>query len=161
MNPLILLSIIGSIASLVGLLISAPNLKSRFIHLLYAIVLTVIAGGSILFINNIENKNKVLKTELNRYESISKNAERIINTYKYSSDVGTNRGFILTSIAFLEKNKTEFSETYILAKELVTNGILVTESAPDRDFEKKWNEEKRMKDGAQTMEALLKGIVNK
>ena len=120
-----------------------------------------IIGVAASYLNDIEKENKKLTSDLTKYESISKNAERIIETYKYSSDVVTNRGFILTSIAFLEKNKTEFSETYILAKELVTNGILVTESAPDRDFEKKWNEEKRMKDGAQTMEALLKGIVNK
>ena len=161
MNPLLLLTIIGSVASLVSLLISAPNLKSRIIHLIYAVVLTVLTGCSFLFINNIEIENTKLSSEVMKYENTSKNAERILRTYDNTSDVGTNRGFILTSFAFLEKNKAQFPETYNLAKELITDGILVTKSAPDRDLDEKWNEEKRMKDGSQTMQSLLKGIVNK
>ena len=158
MNPILLLSIIGSIASLTSLLISGPQLKSRIIHLIYSLVLTALAGGSVILFQQQDSRMKVLESKISDYENISKNASRILKSYEYSSDVGKNRGFILTSFAFLEKNKGEFPEMYNMAKELVTKGILVTQSAPDGDLNQKWNEEKRMKDGAQTMEAILEGI---
>ncbi len=171
MDPILLLTIIGSVASLVSLLISKPDKKSKMIHFTYAVILTLLAGGSILFIknneiNSIHEQNLLnakvdsLSSSLASYEDFSNNANRIFNQYIYTTNVGDNRGFILTSFAFLEKNKDRFPETYQIAKELIVKGILITKSAPDRDLDEKWNEEKRMKDGAATMKSLLEGLIN-
>lgn len=172
MDPIVLLTIIGSVASLVSLLISKPNKKSKLIHFTYAIILTILAGGGILFIKNQEinsiHEQKLLNAQVDSlsvslfsYEDFSKNANRIFNNYVYTNNVGVNRGFILTAFAFLEKNKDRFPETYQIAKELIINGIEITQSAPDRDLDQKWNEEKRMIDGAATMKSLLEGLINK
>lgn len=159
MDPVLLLSIIGSIASLVSLLIAGPQKNSQIIHFIYAVALTAVAGGSMFFISGKETELTIIKSRVAHYEEISKNATRILKTYEYSADVGENRGFVLMSFAFLETYKEDFPEMYLLTKDLVKEGFLVTKSASDRDLSERWNEEKRMKDGAQTMRAILEGLI--
>ena len=160
MNPIVLISIIGSIASIVALLISAPSTKSKIIHIIYALILTAITGSSVLFIQDIEKEKNDKDTELEKLNSIDNRVNIIADSYNTYGEVGDNRGFILTSFAFLEKNKETFPETYEIAKELVMNGVKVAESAPN-DNDTEWDERKRMKDGADAMLSLIKGLKSK
>ena len=157
MNPYFLLSIIGSVASLVSLLIAKTN--SKTIHIAYAVVLTIIAGGSMIMIDNVEKELERAKIKTSYYESMSEEANNILKTYPNSHyDVGGNRGFILTTFAFLEKSKDSIPETYVLAKILVTDGLKITESVSEEKLRDVFDERKRMEDGAKTMKSMLDGI---
>ncbi len=160
MNPIILISIIGSIASIVALLISAPGIKSKITHVVYALILTVVTSSSVFFIQDIENEKNQKEAELDRLNSFDNRVNIIADSYSTYGEVGDNRGFILTSLAFLEKNKETVPDTYEIAKELVVSGLKITESAPD-DNDTEWDERKRMKDGADAMLSLLKGLKTK
>ena len=103
-------------------------------------------------IGNVEKK-------LEYYENISEEANNILKTYPNSYyDVGGNRGFILTSFAFLERSKEKFPETYTLAKELVIDGLKITESVSEEKLQDVWDERKRMEDGAKAMKSMLDGV---
>ena len=100
MNPIVLIGIIGSIASIVGLLISAPSIKSKITHVIYALILTTITGASVLFIQNIEKERNQKDAELKKLNSIDNRVNIITESYNTYGEVGDNRGFILTSFAF-------------------------------------------------------------
>lgn len=103
MNPILFLGIFGSIASIVSLIISWKVEKPKWIHTIYTFVLTILTGIFFLYFQSISDKNQNLSRELKIRNSIENNASRIISTYSNLNDVGENRGFILTSFAFLEK----------------------------------------------------------
>lgn len=168
MNVYILIGILGSVASIVSLLIASPNKISRIIHMIYGFLLTIVIGSSFIYNQNIETKlmdatirEKELTQEIERMNSIKQGAKEILNTrniYTSSGETGTNRGFILTSFAFLEKHHEQFPESYSIAKELLTDGLKITKSAGKTGSDEYYNEQKRMFDGATAMESLLKGI---
>jgi len=154
---ILLLSLVGSIASIVSVLIAKTN--SKFVHITYAVLLTILAGGSTLMLGNVEKKLEIAKIKASFYESMSEEANNILKTYPNNLyDVGGNRGFILTSFSFLEKSKDRFPETYILAKELVSNGLKIAESVSEEKLQDVWDERKRMDDGAKAMKSMLEGI---
>nr|WP_319999155.1 hypothetical protein [uncultured Draconibacterium sp.] len=159
MQPIIILGIFGSIASIVSLIISWKIEKPKWIHTIYTFILTMIIGLSILYYQSINDTNQTLSSELELKNSIEHNAAGIISTYSHLNDVGANRGFILTSFAFLEKYQTEFPETYDIAKELVVNGLKITENNYGKGALSEYDEEKRLKDGADAMHAMLKGLI--
>jgi len=154
MNPYLLLTLIGSIASIVSALLMAKT-DSIFIHIAYAIILTISAGWSMFHIGKI--KKQLEESEIRRkyYESLSEEAKNILNNFPDSiNTVAYYRGFILTSFAFLEKSKNEFSETYTLAKKIV-NGLKITEITSDVDF---GQQKSIMYEGAIAMKSMLEGI---
>jgi hypothetical protein len=166
MDSVVLLSILGSVASLSSLLISAPTLRSKIIHAIYGFLLVVVVGSSFIYnqdkISELaisEQKSQSLQEKIDRMDSVSLGAKAILEGKSYSSpsDVGKNRGFILTSFAFMEKNKASFPESYEIAKKLIIDGIKITESA-DYFGEETYNEQKKMEDGASAMRELLHGI---
>lgn len=159
MNPIIFLGIFGSIASIVSLIISTKVEKPRWIHTIYTFVLTILTGLFFLYFQSITDKNQSLSKELEIRNSIEHNASRIISTYSNINDVGENRGFILTSFAFLEKYQSEFPETYEIAKKLVVDGLKVTENNYGKGAIQELDEEKRLKDGASAMHAMLEGLM--
>lgn len=167
MNPYVLIGILGSVASIISLLIAAPTKKSRIIHIIYGFLLTVVVGSSFIYNQNLEKelidsqlRAKELTQEIERMNSIKLGAREILESRGYISttDIGENRGFILTAFAFLEKHRDRFPESYAIARELITSGLQITKSAGSVGSEGYYDEIKRMSDGAATMRALLKGI---
>ncbi|GEK11335.1 hypothetical protein [Pseudoalteromonas peptidolytica] len=61
--------------------------------------------------------------------------------------------FILIFIFY----KSSFPESYAIAKKLILDGLKISESA-NYFGEEKYNEQKRMEDGAAAMRELLQGI---
>jgi hypothetical protein len=167
MDSIILLGILGSVASISSLLISAPTKKSKIIHAIYGFLLVVVVGSAFIFnqtqINELEKselKAKLLQEKLDELDSIKHGAQAILESkrgYFSSSDVGENRGYILTAFIFIEKNNSYFPESYGIAKKLIIDGIKISESA-GFSGEENLDESKRMYDGALAMEQLLRGI---
>ena len=166
MDSYILLSILGSVASLSSLLISAPTIKSKIIHAIYGFVLVIVVGSSFIFnqdkINELavsQQNTQLLQEKIDRMDSVKFGAQAILDSKSYhsTSDVGENRGFILTAFAFMEKNKASFPESFEIAKKLIVDGIKISESA-NYFGDEKYNEQKRMEDGASAMRELLQGI---
>lgn len=159
MNPYLLLGLIGSIASIVSLIISWKIEKPRWIHMIYTFLITIITGTALFYTNSISSNNEKLTNQVIEIASIEYNASRIISTYSNTNDGGKNRGFIITSFAFLEKYKNEFPETYEIAKELVVDGLKIASSAKGKGIIEEYAEKDRLKDGADTMRSLLKGLM--
>lgn len=159
MSPIVYLGIFGSIASIVSLIISWKIEKPKWIHTIYSFVLTIITGLFILYFQSINSENQNLSKEIEIRDSIEHNASRIISTYSNINDIGENRGFILTSFAFLEKYQSEFPETYEIAKSLVVDGLKITENNYGKGAIEELDEEKRLKDGAAAMRAMLEGLM--
>jgi hypothetical protein len=168
-DPYIIIGLVGSLASIAGLAISAPTAKSRVIHAIYGFFISIVAGSAVLYGQSMEQELAAAKREIEasqseiaRISSIQTHAESIIASagYTYTSDVGKNRGFILAAFTFLETHKERFPEAYEIAKRLVMDGIRITESAGNTGTEGYYDEKKRMEDGAATMRQLLKGIAS-
>ena len=158
MNPYIIIGLIGSIASIISLIISWRIEKPKWIHGIYTFLLTCVVGLFAIHTNTLNQSNNELENENSKMKTIEYNAERIMSTYSNVNDVGENRGYILTTFSFLEKNKSEFPETYEIAKELVTKGLKVAETSYGDGVLKEGDEEDRLKDGAATMHSILKGM---
>ena len=161
-HPYVLIGILGSIASIISCFLAAPTLKSRAVHVVYAIILTIVVGSSVLSVDRyrlrLEQAGKAqseLQSEIQELKSLKSQARALLQTRPYStSDKGDNRGSILAGLAFLEANKSFFPELYSTAKELCLKGIKVTETTGKLDYD----EEGRLKDGADAMRSMLKGL---
>lgn len=55
-DPYIIIGLVGSLASVAGLAISAPTAKSRFVHAIYGFVISVVAGGAVLYGQSMERQ---------------------------------------------------------------------------------------------------------
>lgn len=158
MDSYILLGIIGSVSSVVSLLMAAPTAKSRLLHAVYGFLLTVVVGSVFIYNQSTQKELSLAKNELAKITSLRIGAKELADKYYGTSDIGKNRGFILSSFAFLEKHSSEFPESYQIAKDLIKNGLQITHSTGEHGSEGFYDERKRMEDGAQTMRALLNGI---
>ena len=114
------LSIVGSIASLLALL---KDWQTRRIHVVYGIIFTLLAFLLIW-----------TQTQLGEIRRIENKANGIIRSADFSSS-GSQRGFMLASIAFMETYKDRFPDTYRLAATMCDNAG-VTVGRPD-DFDEK------------------------
>ena len=140
-------------------------MKSRVMHAIYGFLLTVVVGSTFVYnqttrdeLSLTHDKLSLTQNELERINSLREGARSLAGNYSYTNDIGRNRGFILSSFAFLEKHKSEFPESYEIAKELVVNGLKITSSSGKHGSSGYYDEKKRMQDGAETMRALLNGI---
>lgn len=166
MDSVVLLGIMGSVASIASLLISAPTITSRIIHAVYGFLIVMVVGSAFIFnqekiseLATAEQKASELQAEIDQMNSIKIGAKSILENKSYysTSDVGENRGFILSAFAFLEQHKSTFPESYQIAKTLLIDGLNIVESAGYYGTEST-DEQKRMRDGADAMRELLEGI---
>lgn len=109
MDSIVLLGVLGSVASIVSLLISGSSIKSKLVHAGYGFLLVVVVGATFIFnqekINDIqiaEHKAEMLENQIKDMNSIKAGATAILESKgNYStSDVGENRGFILTLLSW-------------------------------------------------------------
>jgi len=158
LDAYILLGIIGGVSSIVSLLLAAPNMKSRIFHGVYGFLLTVLVGSAFIFNQTTQEQLNTANLELQHLHSIKNGASQLAESYSFTSDVGKNRGFIISSFIFLEKNQSEFPKAFQIAEKLVINGLNITSSSGEIGSGGSYDERKRMEDGAETMRALLRGL---
>jgi hypothetical protein len=138
------IGIISGVASIMGLLIQAPNWKSRFTHALYGLLVALFCGGYVYY-----------KQEVLEIKRIEVQAKSLLDSADFSSD-GSCRGFMLAAFAFLEKNRNQTPDTYLIAKGIM-QGFHVTESK-EEDGMDRLHQSWRLQDGASALQSLLKGI---
>jgi hypothetical protein len=108
MSILLTLSILGSIASIIGLLLPASNWKTRGVHVLYGLV--VVALSYALF--QSQSSSEEYSQKLARIQNIEATAKELSgNMSRY-----TSLGYIHASLTFLEKHKELYPDTYERAK---------------------------------------------
>lgn len=166
MDPYILAGLMGTAASIISA-IAAPGLRSRIKHAIYGFVIVSIAASGIIFaeqkqktIEKTKREVEAAQSEIASLKSIQVQAQKILSSTEYLSttDVGENRGFILSAFSFLETHRERFPESYEIAKKLLLSGLRITESSGSVGSKGYYDEQKRMKDGAAAMRRLLIGI---
>lgn len=145
MNEIVTIGVIGSIASIIGLLTQGKDWKSRVVHALYFFFIAVLSSGFVFY-----------KTTLSEVTKIERQAEQLLESASELRTDGDRRGFILATMAFLEKNKNQYPETFSIAKDTV-QALGVNRSEESSGVERLY-QEWRLEDGADTMRSLLKGI---
>ena len=90
--------ILGAVASIVGLLLPAQGWRQRCIHLVYGVAIIVLAFGVVTY-----------QAKLDRIASVERAASQMISNRRIEY---TNLGFIQASLAFLEKNRDLYPDTY-------------------------------------------------
>ncbi|WP_418114424.1 hypothetical protein RJD40_19350 [Vibrio scophthalmi] len=153
MNELsITIGIVGSLASIISLFISAPGWKSKGIHLAYALVVTGIATLAFEY----KNDRTIAETELRRFEALEIQATQLLETRDQTTS-GSAKGFMLASLTFLEKNRDLFPDTYERAKQLCENA-----GCTDTGYESNGSQPRhfdKMYEGATAMHYLIKGVM--
>jgi hypothetical protein len=134
MDIIIVLGIVGSIASVIGVYLAAPNPRSRFIHAIYGFLFVVLSG---YLVHYYQRDAEVASLEIG--------IERLFDSTKYSQN---DRGFMLASLALLEKHKERFPETYSAAKQLCLESGVTGEPKGKLS----------VYDGAHAMHTLLKAL---
>ena len=120
----IVLGIIGSVASIIGLLIAAPGTKSKIVHVAYALAITAIASSAVAYHNRLDAAQR----EVEEIHRIEREAQSILNSSDRSTE-GSMVGLMLAGLSFLEKYKTRFPETYARAiKVCESSGMYVASS---------------------------------
>jgi hypothetical protein len=141
---IVVIGIVGSVASVIGLLISAPGVKSKVQHLAYAIFITILAIVAFNYQQQLED-----------IRSAERQAEAIIGTADRSTS-GSMAGFMLASLSFLEKNKQHFPDTYARAEKLCENAKCLGSgtTSTSEDYE----HFSIMQDASSAMLYLMRGI---
>jgi hypothetical protein len=143
----VILSIIGSVASIVALLIAAPGKRSKIIHVIYALALTAVAGSAVAYRNELDASRRQVE-EINRVE---REAQAILKSSDRSTR-GSMIGFMLASLSFLEKYKSRFPDTYERATKVAeSSGIYAAGRTDMLHFDD-------LQQGAGAMYFLLEGI---
>ncbi len=140
------IGLVGSIASIIALLIAAPGWKSKSVHVCYGLLITVLSVGFFSYQNQL---SEVRKVEVH--------ARKLIESSDLTTD-GSRRGFMLASLAFLEKYKERFPETFSRAKALCDN-VGVTESK-QQDGVERLHQTWRLEDGSTAMKYLITGLAS-
>jgi hypothetical protein len=150
------ISIVGAVASIVGLLLPAPGWRSKLTHVAYGMIVTFLAvgvtysQGEISELRKIEVQARML-ADSQRRPSYGDNDP----AHPGYSD----RGFMLAGLAFLEKYKNRFPDTYIRAKTFSEiSGVL--QPINSATYTEQQAQRKRLDDGARAMRALLEGLAS-
>ncbi|MGI1999127.1 hypothetical protein [Shewanella frigidimarina] len=154
-SMVIVIGMVGGFASIVSLLIDKANLGGKYIHAVYVFAVTILASTLVISVASNKSENAVLVAEIKAISSIEYGAAKILNNAKRSTD-GEQRGFILASLALLERHKSEVPDSYEAAKQFsIASGILqnLQESGTDRLYQG-W----RLRDASEAMESLLLGL---
>ena len=134
MDIIVVLGVVASIASIIGVYLAAPNPKSRIVHAIYGALFVVLSG---YLVHYYQRDAEVAKLE--------NGIERLFQSTQYGQD---ERGFMLASLALLEKHKERFPDTYAAAKQLcVESGVTGEPKAHLSVY-----------DGSHAMHTLLKAL---
>jgi hypothetical protein len=146
---LVVLGIVGSVASVIGVLISAPGVKSKVIHIVYALFLTAIAASAVGYYNRMSAARKEID-EINRIE---REAKAILDSSDRSTE-GSMAGLMLAGLSFLEKYKARLPETYARAIKVCEASGLYAGRSEDNSLKHFYN----IQEGSSAMYYLLVGV---
>lgn len=148
------LGIVGSVASVVGLLLPASGWRAKLQHVVYSLAIAVMA----VFVTQYQSQIG----ELTRIENQAKKLAQSQQTPDGSGAGNiyvSDRGFMLAALTFFEKNKDRFPETYARAK-LFSEQAGVLQPAAAGSITEQSDRAKNLDDGAKAMRALLDGIAS-
>ena len=116
---LVIIGIVGSIASIVSLFLSKYGWRTRIIHAIYVFAMIILAS----IIVHKQSESRKFQDELKRIHSIERAANNILGDQRQM----TAEGFINASLAFLEKNQNYFPDRYKKAQEICNvNEVFIT-----------------------------------
>ena len=101
----VVLGAVGSVASVVGLLIPRQSKHQRVIHAAYAIGIAVLACVATWYWQ-----------QTTRIRSVERAATSLVASASFNY---THEGFVQAALAFLEKNKDLYPDSYARAQQLV------------------------------------------
>ena len=104
MNFLFVLGAIGSIASLIGWLLPLKSSNQRILHVAYSAAIAVLASTTVWY---WQANQRVHRVE----QAASRLIENVV--FDYSTE-----GFIQAALAFLEKNKDLYPNSYVRAQQI-------------------------------------------
>jgi len=136
MDLIVLIGIVGSIASVIGVAMALPTLRSRAVHAAYGLFITALSA-SVVYYHQQAAEAKDFEIQ----------AARLLDKTRFEND---DRAIMLATLAFLEKHKEEFPETYVAARDLcVSAGLVGTAKADER---------LSTMDGSRAVRGLLEGL---
>ena len=104
MNLWIIIGAIGSIASVVGLFLPTASKNQRLLHVVYGLAIAALASISVWHWQQHQRSMSV---------------EKAASTLVGHARAYTSEGFIQAALAFLEKNKDLYPDSYVRATTLV------------------------------------------
>lgn len=102
-----LIGVLGSIASIIALFLPAQGKKQRVIYAIYVFIVVVLVTSSQFY-----------QSKLRRIESAERAAIALLERKEFEF---TQEGFIQAALAFMEKNRDIFPDSYVRAQELCKN----------------------------------------
>lgn len=154
-NLIITIGIIGSLASIISYLMQLAGVKSKLIHVSYVVFLVLVTSFFIHDSATIEAEKELLQVQVSELKSIEYQAAKILKNSPRVTE-GEKRGFMFASLAMLEKFKNEQPDAYKMARDFaISSGVLDNQQ---EDSMKRLYQGWALRDGADAMESLLKGL---
>ena len=150
------IGIVGSVASVIGILLPAQGWRAKIMHAVYGLTVAVLAVGFTYY-----------QSEVGELRKIEVQARKLADSQKLPnfSDRDpdppgvSDRGFMLAGLTFFEKYREKFPETYLRAKAFCeASGVLIP--VPTTYSSEEQAQNKRLSDGARAMRAILEGVAS-
>jgi hypothetical protein len=150
------IGIVGSVASIAGLLLPATGWRVKLLHVAYGLAVGALAIGIVHY-----------QTQLSQLKRIEVQAQKLVRSHQREdgswggggNPFVSDRGFMLAGLSFLEKYKDRFPETYARAKVFCENaGVL--QPASHGSFSEQSDRAKNLDEGSRAIRALLEGIAS-
>ena len=148
LDIIIVLGVVGSVASVVGVLIAAPTLKSRVIHISYGLCISVLAISLVTYQHRVTDAER----RIAEMKSIEREAATLLVGFDFTTS-GSMAGFMLAAMSFLEKHKERLPDTYARAVALCENsGCLKSEGSEGMEHFRS------MQDASTSLKYLIQGV---
>lgn len=136
---------------MIGVLIAAPNHKSRLVHIAYGVFISVLAVGVVTYQHRVSDAERRI-TEMKRIE---REASTLLYGFDFTTS-GSMAGFMLAAMSFLEKHKERLPDTYARAIALCDNsGCLKTRNS---EVGSSMEQFRNMQDASSALKYLIQGI---
>jgi hypothetical protein len=126
--------------------------RNKAVHASYGAVLALLA----LLALHLQASARESQREIDELQEIERAAVKIVDNRPGMASDGDNEGYMLAALAFLEKYKPRFPDTYRRAE-----AVFETASAPAAKDDLITEEGNRLDRGADAMDALLRGIAGR
>ena len=143
MDFAVVLGIVGSVASVVGLLIPSQSKRQKLIHVIYGLSIAVIASSAVFY-----------QQKLSRVNQVERAATALISDRRMNF---SDEGFVQAALAFLEKNKDLYPDSYLRAQEICKQHQCLSSQYAD-GAKDSLNHAFGLINAASAMEGLLRGI---
>jgi hypothetical protein len=150
------LGIVGSAASVVGLLLPADGWRVKLMHVIYGLVVALLAVGLTYYQSEVGELRKI---EIQARKLADSQVRPSLGDNSSDPPGVSDRGFMLAGLTFFEKYKEKFPDTYTRAKAFSeASGVLLPMPAAQSLAEHE--QARRFDEGARAMRALLEGVAS-